>query len=500
MAGRELLPSRDELRRYFEVDLRSLAVLRIALGAIVLVDLATRLGLVGLFYTDGGVWPRQLARTTMPWPGLSLHMLGGESGFQLLLLALHAALALLLLVGLYTRFASIGVWLLSVSLLLRNPLLLDAGDHLLVLLLFWGMLTPLGARYSLDAWLRGESGRKSQRLLSIASAGLLLQIAFVYFFSALIKLYGDTWQDGTAVFYALGHELWVRPLGLWIRQHPLLVHALTYGTVALELVGPLLLFSPVRTREARIVALSGFTLFQLGLAVSLELWLFPWIATAALIPFIPRDIWDRLERRFARGAPTGDSARAPQEAVESGRAAPAGGTARARRALNLAGEIVAAVALAYVLMANIEIWRVRQLLPSAVEDVAGSLGLGQGWIMYAPDPYVYNFRLIVTGTVQGGGRVIIHDRKANVEWPPMERFYRSYRTKAYLERVADPSRPGELVGLARWICRRWDGPGELVEAELTLEETPIAAGGRQGTRTRTTPLAEHHCWRKEGSG
>ena len=52
---------RERLRRWperFGLDLRALALFRILLGVILLVDLAARVGDIGVFYTDSGVLPR----------------------------------------------------------------------------------------------------------------------------------------------------------------------------------------------------------------------------------------------------------------------------------------------------------------------------------------------------------------------------------------------------------------------------------------------------------
>lgn len=60
------------LDRSFGIDLHSLAALRIALGLVLLVDLAARVSLLSALYTDAGLLPRELipegacATTTVP--------------------------------------------------------------------------------------------------------------------------------------------------------------------------------------------------------------------------------------------------------------------------------------------------------------------------------------------------------------------------------------------------------------------------------------------------
>lgn len=79
---------------------------------------------------------------------------------------------------------------------------LNAGDVILRLLLFWSMLLPLGARWSLDA---ARAGRRPPDLVTGgAAAALLLQVAFIYVFTGLKKT-GATWnEDYTALALSSG--------------------------------------------------------------------------------------------------------------------------------------------------------------------------------------------------------------------------------------------------------------------------------------------------------
>jgi hypothetical protein len=77
------------------------------------------------------------------------------------LFAIAALVAIALLVGYRTRLATVLLALLA-SLQARNPTLIQGGDNLLLLLLFWGMFLPLGARFAIDAALdRRAGGRRT---------------------------------------------------------------------------------------------------------------------------------------------------------------------------------------------------------------------------------------------------------------------------------------------------------------------------------------------------
>ena len=113
--------------------------------------------------------------------------------------------------------------MLLTSLQSRNPIVLNGGDAILRLLLFWSMLLPLGARWSLDA---ARAGRRPPDVVTGgAAAALLLQVVFIYVFTGLKKS-GATWNEA-------------------------LLQAMTWSTITLERWGPLLAWSPVWSGPAR---------------------------------------------------------------------------------------------------------------------------------------------------------------------------------------------------------------------------------------------------------
>ncbi len=169
------------------IDLRTLALFRALLGLLLLASVLGCCSDLGVFWTDDGVMPRRwLVEADSRWR-LSLYLVNGQSWFVALLLALQAGFALMLALGWRTRLATVASFALWVSLLNRNPLVLNGGDLLLCCLLFWAMFLPLGARHSVDVALSSAPPPKDDLHMSGASVGLLTQAMSVYFFSALLK-------------------------------------------------------------------------------------------------------------------------------------------------------------------------------------------------------------------------------------------------------------------------------------------------------------------------
>ena len=276
-------------------DLRSLALFRIVLAALVLADLTNRATDLTAHYTDGGVLPRTvlLEKVLSPW-SFSLNLMNGAPFFQALLFCLAAVAALCLLVGYRTRLATVVVWVLMFSIQSRNPLV-DAHDAtLLRMLLFWGMFLPLGAHWSVDRVLKAAPARLSMRFFSLATVGLSMQIAFMYWFAAVLKS-GPEWRvDGTALYYALSADQYVEPIGAYLLQFPALLKVLTFGTIALEAFGPFLLFCPVLTGPVRTGAVMAFMGFHFGIWLTMDVGMFPYISAFCMVWFLPGWFWDKV--------------------------------------------------------------------------------------------------------------------------------------------------------------------------------------------------------------
>jgi hypothetical protein len=278
----------------FGADLRSLATFRIVLALLVLYDLAIRATDLTAHYSDSGVMPRaDLVQELMsPW-AYSLSLANGGTWFQGLLFGVAALAALGLLLGYRTRFMTFVVWALLLSIQMRNPLINGAESRVLHLLLFWSMLLPLGAYWSVDR-VRSALPRLSPRFLSLATFGLFMQIAFIYWFTAAMKT-GPEWRvDHTALYYVLSLDGIATPIGHYLLNFPGLLQVLTFGTFLLEAVGPILLFCPFFTGPIRTAAAMAFMSLHFGIWLTMDIGIFPWISAFCMVCFFPAWFWEHL--------------------------------------------------------------------------------------------------------------------------------------------------------------------------------------------------------------
>ena len=420
--------------RFPALDLRSLAAFRVGLGAIVLVDLAGRVGDRATLYASGDLAPRLGG-----WP---LYGPGTSAALVTALFAIHAAAAVALVLGVRPRLAAAATWLFLLCLHHRNPFVLNAGDALLRLLLLWSMFLPLGARFGLDAQRAAPAAVVVVR--SPATLALAVQVVSVYAFTLVLKS-GAAWlPDGTALHLALSSDALATDLGHALTAWPSLLHVMTYAVLAIEAVAPLLLIAPgPRHRLAGAAALVGL---HLGIALFMRVGLFPFVSIVAVLPFLPPALWRDRGAAPCAGGPS----------------------SRAARAVH---------AVCMLCLAGLLLTDVGTVVPSArpprpVHAVLAAIGLDHRWDMFAPQPPSTQDELVAR--LDGDASRDVPLRPASLRW------------RKYYERVG---RDKDALALLRHLCRTTGAH----RVALYLRTRPIPAPGRPATPPDEHRLADLTC-------
>lgn len=279
------------------LDLRSLALFRIAFGICLFVDVFYRLFYINDFYTDQGVLPRAalLEHFLSPWE-YSIFFISGKAEIMFFLMTIALVAIFMMTVGYRTRLAAFVTWILVTSLQTRAQIVLHGGDDLIRVLLFWCQFVPLSAEFSVDKSLATKSSSTSHTLLSFGGAGLILQLLFMYLFTAALKLH-PTWNvEGSAIYYALSLEQFTDVVGQWLLNYPSFLRFLTFSTILLEWVGPLLVLIPGIQQYVRLPVVLSFLAFHFGLFVTLHLGPFPWTCMSAWLILLPSNFWGLTQR------------------------------------------------------------------------------------------------------------------------------------------------------------------------------------------------------------
>ncbi|MDH5675642.1 MAG: DCC1-like thiol-disulfide oxidoreductase family protein [Myxococcales bacterium] len=302
------------LRKHLtSIDPRTLGVVRMALGLLLLFDLGKRWGELELWYTDAGLLPGHAtlffgrSHQFSPLAGLKhAHEVAACFG-------LFGLCYLALLVGYRTRLSQVLSLVACLSLQTRADLLSNGGDYVLCILCWWTVFLPMGRRYSVDAvceslrqrpevspeQLHGgwDAPRSATPVTSLAVLAALLQISVIYYFNTVQKD-GLTWRSGEAIYYLLQQERLLDYGGLWARHHVSLMSTkvLSYATLVVEGLLPLLILSPLGKPWTRRIAVVFIWGLHLGIEVTGNFGIFsPSMMTFGLVLLTAAD-HDALER------------------------------------------------------------------------------------------------------------------------------------------------------------------------------------------------------------
>ena len=285
-------------KKNFSLDIRSLSLFRVFISLILIIDfLFTRLPYFDLFYTERGLLPlKSFLKSGSFWAETSsLNFLFSGYGYQIFLFIAAVVFFLMLLVGYKTRWAILGAWILNASFQSRNFLIINSGDVLLCLILFWSLCLPLGKYFSMDNALYNHKVKKNC-IFSVNSFAFIFQILFVYFFTYLLKT-DDVWKNGQAVYYALMLDNFRTVWGDILLQYPGIMQALSYITYYFieGLVPFLFVFFGVWWRF-RVTLIFFMCCFHLSLWLFLHLGCFQWICMAVWLALLPSEFWERAKK------------------------------------------------------------------------------------------------------------------------------------------------------------------------------------------------------------
>lgn len=496
-------------RIYASADPRSLALGRIVLALVLLLDLAKRAAEYNIWYTNEGLLPNHtlLWRPTFQWVFSFFYMASWRHEALLgMLVCLVAYLALL--VGYRTRLAHLAATICVLSLHGRVLFVQNGGDVVLSELCLWTMFLPTGRRFSIDALrerLRtpdAPAPPDTRPVVSLAVTAVLLQLMFIYLFNAIHKG-GPTWREGHAVHYVLYQNRIVTWLGVWARDHLGTLHLqlMTWGALAIEWALPTLLLCPIALKWTRRLAILLVVLLHTGFGLFLNLGVFVPAMIAFAPNFIPAQDWDAFERWWARRKrPPAFIARARALFARLAAATARFDAPKPERAHRLLARLREVTVVVLMVLAGsqlmVENYAIRRLVqiqrPQFAEAAVLYLQLFQGWSMFAPDAPPGDLNLHFEAVTEDGRTVDPFNLYASQAIPspgktiPGRLEQNSYFCD-YLTRIANR---GEYhQALIEWIQRHHERTGNpkdrIVSFEaFTVEHDSPRPGQKQPTNTR----------------
>ena len=386
------------------LDVRSLALARVALALVLLYDIYERSLNLSVFYTNDGVLPNHFNLFWPVEPGWSLfNCLSSQSAVQFGFI-FTAATYFAFLIGAGGAVVKFLTLILTMSLSTRN-LFLEHGGHLvLTSVLTWCVFLPTERFYSFDAWRRYRQGLLQSWLpafpkpeRSLACFGAILTLATIYFYNATTKV-GDNWQDGSAIWYSLNLSQHTTHAGFFLRLFcpNYILKTMSYFVYYGEAVLPYLILTPILVSWSRTLAIIVIFVIHGGIALTTTLGIFPWSLMAYACIILPPDIWSRMinAKKEVPLFPKNEN------------------TLKDFKNLKRGAVQVCSLALmtCFSLQAYHEYTEFfsagnQYRTPSWVDSITVALRTKQSWRMYAPSVPVVDYAVIVVGQNENGQTV-----------------------------------------------------------------------------------------------
>jgi hypothetical protein len=272
-------------------DPRIASLFRIGYSVLLLVYVGAWLSDYPRWFTEEGIFSRDAAANLYAgrYPSVLNHF-DFSSTFVATCLWILLGQSVLLLLGCWSRFQIACIFLWLVTFHHRNVLIVDGEDTVFRLFAFWMIWMPLDYAWSFTSWRKGEwlSARSAPSEKDVADAwGLRLihvQVTLIYASAAVSKLGGETWWDGTAMYYVWNMQDLGGRLSLteaWL-DWPWLVRLATWSSLAVEIFLPFGLW----WRRTRWLAVVLGVALHLAIELTMNLFLFEWIMILGLLGFL----------------------------------------------------------------------------------------------------------------------------------------------------------------------------------------------------------------------
>lgn len=266
------------------ISARPLGVFRVVIGLLTLVYLGTLSVEMTYWLTDQGLMIGNESRELAGWLRYSPLQYVQDPTSVRIFMAVTTVVAVLFTLGWRTRIMSVLLYLGLLSIYHRNIPTNCGADALLMITVFYLMLSPCGAACSLDARrIARRRGTAAEPLIVPWAQRLIqLQLSLIYFDTSILKCNGATWLGGTALHYVLHIAEFGRLDLTFLAQYPLLINALTYSALLVEFALAFLLwFRPTRSW----VILSGLILHG-SILFMVNIPLFGELMTACYLVFL----------------------------------------------------------------------------------------------------------------------------------------------------------------------------------------------------------------------
>lgn len=218
-------------------------------------------------------------------------------------------LLIIIVFGILFLFGELGwisgivLYTLYTILRMRNPFILDGSDNVIQVTMpflimadsYHYFTTGYSKKFKVFNRIVSFTKPLTSIVNPIATYGILIQVTFVYFFTALAKLQGSLWLNGTAVFYTMRvAEFRATDWNIPLTNNYVFVVLATYFTLLWELAFTFLIW--FKKTKFWIIGLG--IIFHIGIFIFMRIDNFSWIMIGSYALFINDEEYVKISNMF----------------------------------------------------------------------------------------------------------------------------------------------------------------------------------------------------------
>ncbi|MEC1177353.1 DCC1-like thiol-disulfide oxidoreductase family protein [Metasolibacillus meyeri] len=263
------------------------SLIRIAFGFIILYNYAIHYSQRYFLWGPNGL----IGTSSSAEPFLynySLYSLNNSNLYFDIIYHLGIIVSILFIFGYKGKRVAILNFIFVWSIMSQNTLILDGGDNIIRILLFYLLFADTTRYFSIDAHVKSskkhiEAFSLKNLVHNLAILACLLQVCILYITSGFHKAMGELWQSGTALYYILQVEEFSHPFFKdFIFSSDIIIVGGSYLAVIVQLAYPFLLFN----QKTKYIGMLGVIGLHTGIFIVMGLFSFSFIMIVNQLLFL----------------------------------------------------------------------------------------------------------------------------------------------------------------------------------------------------------------------
>lgn len=221
--------------------------------------------------------------------------------FPIIFLLSLTFMALMYMFGIGGKLTGFLMYFMIIILKIRNGFILDGSDNVIQVTLPFLILADNLDHFRLFERKKSYNSLWKQYLSKYFHVGLLIQVSYVYFFTALAKFQGELWLNGTATYYTMRvRDFMATDFNLILTKNHYFVVISTYFTLFWEISFPFLIWF----KKSKIYIVIFGIILHVGIWIFMRIDNFSWVMISTYLLFFNNDEIDSFFIRIKKCLPS----------------------------------------------------------------------------------------------------------------------------------------------------------------------------------------------------